>query len=221
MALKDRLPHERLALVGLACLLVGAGAYAIVKASRQPAPIVFEGLNTPATGLDPAPNPKQSAPTEEVIHVVGAVHRPGVFRLRIESRVEDAVAAAGGATSDAALDHINLAAKLVDGTQVFVPHKSKPDEFDSVAEPYRGVGDAIMKSPRSPGVVKHPPAGGVSLNSGTESELESLPGIGPATAQKILAYRKQHKRFKSIDELSAIGGMGAKKLRALRSYLRL
>jgi competence protein ComEA len=221
VSLRDKLPHERLALIGLAALVVGAGTYATVRASRQPAPIVFEGLNSPPQGF-PAqdPGPKNTTSSEVIVHVAGAVNHPGVLRLPIDSRVNDAIRAEGGSTPDADLDRINLAARLVDGTQVFIPHKSKAGEAAMVAEPYKP-GASGSSAAAHGGKLKDPPSTPVSLNSGTAADLEALPGIGPATAKKILDYRKAHGGFKSVDELSAIGGFGEKKLKKLRPYLRL
>lgn len=217
--LKDGLPHERLALVGLAMMVVGGLSYAIVKGQRQPAPIVFQPVVS-----QPG---KAGAATEVVVHATGAVKRPGLLRMSAESRVDDAIRAAGGALPGADLDQINLAAKLVDGTQVYVPTRSGSAE--SVPDIYRGGSPAepyVSSSPR-PRSAKHsssggnPVAGSISLNTASSAQLDSLPGVGPSTAQKILGYRREHGGFSSIDELMAVKGIGPKKLKAMRKYLRL
>lgn len=218
---REKLAKERLAMVGLAALLVSAGTYAVVKSQRRPAPIVFNGIvrTSDPTAAESAPPP---AAVVVVVHATGAVNKPGVLRMPSDSRVEDAIKAAGGAAPDADLTNINLAAKLVDGSQVYVPHLMKPGEVNHVADPYRG--GSAQKGDGAGGHHsghKVPPTSPVNLNTATEAELESVPGIGPATAAKIIDYRTSHKKFSSVDELSAISGMGEKKLASLKKYLRL
>jgi competence protein ComEA len=133
-----------------------------------------------------------------VVHVVGAVHRPGLYRLPARSRVADAVTRAGGPTRRADLSLVNLAAPLSDGTQVVVPVRASPSAAAGVA------GAAST------------PAGPVHLNSATLEQLDSLPGVGPVTAQKILDYRQKHGAFSSLDELDAIPGIGEARIEQLR-----
>jgi competence protein ComEA len=130
--------------------------------------------------------------------VVGAVHQPGLYRFSGRSRVADAVARAGGATRHADLTLINLAAPLADGTQVVVPVKA------AAAGPGATAGSATA------------PAGPVHLNVATLEQLDSLPGVGPVTAQKILDYRQKHGAFSSLEELDAIPGIGPARIEQLR-----
>ncbi len=125
-----------------------------------------------------------------VVDVAGAVRRPGLYRLRSGSRVDDAVAAAGGATAKAQLDAVNLAAPVADGEQVVVP--------GSGAGGVAAVSSPAGSSPSAP----------LDLNSATLEQLESLPGIGPVTAQKIVDYRQQHGAFHSVSELEGVPGIG-------------
>jgi competence protein ComEA len=130
------------------------------------------------------------------VHVVGAVRRPGLYRLKEGARVADAVARAGGLARGAQLEAVNLAAPLADGQQVVVPKRG------SVA-PGAGGGTSA-------------PPGPVHLNTATLEELDALPGIGPVTAQKILDHREQHGSFGSVDELDAVPGIGPARLEQLR-----
>ena len=133
------------------------------------------------------------------MHVVGAVRRPGLYRLRDGTRIADAVARAGGATRSADLALVNLAAPLADGAQVLVPR--------------RGAGRGAGRSWRTGGGALR---GRCSLNTATLEQLDALPGVGPVTAQKIVDYRQEHGAFSSVDELDAVPGIGPARLEQLR-----
>ena len=139
---------------------------------------------------------------ELVVHVVGAVRRPGLYRLPARSRVADAVTQAGGATRKADLSLVNLAAPLADGVQVVVPARGPP-----------------MSTGGGQPTGSTTPAGPVHLNSATLEQLDSLPGVGPVTAQKILDYRTKHGAFGSVDELDAVPGIGPARLDQLRDLV--
>ncbi len=129
-----------------------------------------------------------------VVHVVGAVQQPGLYRLARGTRVADAVARAGGATAKAELALINLAALVSDGQQIVVPARAPPGSAPAA-------GDAA--------------GGPVHLNSATIEQLDALPGVGPVTAQKIVDYREKHGAFGSVRELDAIPGIGPARLEQL------
>lgn len=145
------------------------------------------------------------------VHVVGEVRRPGVYRLRLGLRVQDAVKRAGGARSGADLEAINLAAKLTDAQQVVVPKKVAAGGGGAAVAATAGVGAAA-----GAGAAPGPP---INLNSATAEQLDTLDGVGPATAQKILQYRAEHGGFGSIDDLGNIAGIGPKRLAALRGHV--
>jgi competence protein ComEA len=134
------------------------------------------------------------------VNVVGAVRRPGLYRLEDGSRVADAVTRAGGPTPRAQIELLNLAARVADGEQIVVPRRGP-------SVPAAGADGATAA------------AGPVHLNSATLEQLDALPGIGPVTAQKILDYRQQHGAFGSVDELDAISGIGPARLEDLRGLV--
>ena len=140
--------------------------------------------------------------SQVVVDVVGAVRRPGLYRLAHGARVADAVAKAGGVTARAQLELVNLAAMIADGEQIVVPRKG-------TGAGAAGAGSAV------PGAASGP----VHLNSATLEQLDSLPGIGPVTAQKILDYRQQHGAFASVDELDAVPGIGPARLEQLKDLV--
>jgi competence protein ComEA len=135
-----------------------------------------------------------------LVHVVGAVRQPGLYKLREGSRVADAVERAGGATPKADLALVNLAAPVADGTQVVVPAR---------APPAAGGGGGSTRAP----------AGPVHLNTATVEELDALPGVGPVTAQKIVDFRQANGAFASVDELDAVPGIGPARLEELRKLV--
>jgi competence protein ComEA len=139
-----------------------------------------------------------SGPKQVYVDVVGAVRRPGLYRVRPGARVADAVAHAGGPTRKAELQLVNLAALVADGEQVVVPQ--------------RGAGGL----PAAVGAAGSAPTGPVHLNSATLEQLDALPGVGPVTAQKIVDYRTQHGGFGSVDDLDAVPGIGPSRLADLR-----
>lgn len=172
--------------------------------------LAVAGRATLGGGDEPAAAPAATgalevaeAPAREVVvHVAGAVARPGLYKLPEGSRVDDAIAFAGGAGTKAALDLVNLAAPVVDGQQVIVP--------------LRGAGPAVTAPGGGATAGAAAPGAKVSLNSATLEQLDELPGVGPVTAQQILDYREANGAFRSVDELDAVPGIGPARLEQLR-----
>jgi competence protein ComEA len=133
-----------------------------------------------------------------VVDVTGAVRRPGVYRMPAGARVVDAIERAGGASGGAALEGINRAARLADGQQVVVPTRSP-------------VGSATAGGAE---------AGPISLGTATVEQLETIDGIGPVTAGKIVEYRDQHGGLGSVDELDQVSGIGPATMESLRARLQ-
>jgi competence protein ComEA len=142
------------------------------------------------------------------VYVVGQVKAPGVYRLPTTARVEDAVASAGGATSKADLAAINLASKVVDGQQIIVPKHGQQAAV-------------VGGGPSAGGGAAASPDAQIDLNNATTEQLDTLDGVGPATAKKILEYRAQHGPFRSVSDLARIPGIGPKKLAAMKPRLRV
>ena len=147
-------------------------------------------------------------------HAAGQVAAPGVYSVPAGARVADLVTAAGGLLPEADVDRLNLAARVVDGTRVYIPRKGESPPAEAAAgDPGRG--------PGRPGAAggaegRGAAAGPVDLNTATAAQLDTLPGVGPATAAAILTYRARHGRFKSVTELLEVPGIGPAKLEAIR-----
>ena len=150
-----------------------------------------------------------------VVHVAGAVASPGVVELPGGSRIVDAVEAAGGLRADADADRVNLAAVLADGQRIVVPVEGQPPP-----EEVHPTGPAPSGDPGTGGSGGTAGAGPkVELNSATAEQLDSLPGIGPATAAAIIGHRERHGPFRSVDDLIEVRGIGEAKLEALRDLV--
>jgi competence protein ComEA len=152
-----------------------------------------------------------------IVHVAGAVRRPGVYRLAGGARVADAVERAGGATRRADLGGVNLAAKLEDGRQIVVPLRAPA----GASAPASGATVTGARGLGSGAAGAAAPAAPVNLNTATPEQLDTLPGVGPATVQKILEYREQHGGFGSVEELGQVSGIGEKRLAALRDQVQV
>lgn len=192
----DRRVVLLLLLAGGAVLVLGGR---FLPGSSVPAPELAPVVSAGAGG---APTPADPSRGPVFVHVVGAVRRPGVYRLAAGSRARDAVRRAGGPVARADLGSVNLAALLADGEQVVVPRRVQPG------------------APAA-GPAASAPAAIVHLNGASAADLDSLEGIGPALAERIVAYRTAHGGFRSVDELDEVSGIGPVRLEALRPRLAL
>lgn len=171
--------------------------------------LALAGKRLAATGTAQAPAPARLAPVAAapqpasrlVVHVVGAVRRPGLYRLSEGARVADAVARAGGPGRRADLGALNLAAPLADGAQVLVPLR------------------AAAGAPPASAQGTTPPGARISLSTATVEQLDELPGVGPVTAQKIVDHRARHGPFGSVDELDEIPGIGPARIEQVRELV--
>ena len=170
----------------------------------------------------PPPAPPEGAPPAVVtVHAAGAVARPGVYALPAGARVADLLTAAGGPTPEADLDRLNLAARVSDGERVSVARKGdpiSPADQGTSGDGSAGASGAGSGSAPSPG---SPATGPIDLNSATAEQLDTLPGVGPATARSIITYRQRHGRFRSVTELLEVPGIGPTKLEALRPLVKV
>lgn len=189
--------------------------------------------STAQSGAHPSESAQGGASGDATVrvHVAGAVNNPGVYTLPAQGRTVDAIAVASGAAADADLDRVNLAGTLSDGVQIYVPHRGEtaaPAQIqpnDGTAQ--AGQGNAANGASQG-GTQPQPartltPAGSaqkgstpVNINTATAEELQTLPRIGPAMAQRIIAWREAHGGFRSVDELDAVPGIGPSMLENLR-----
>lgn len=167
----------------------------------------------PADGAEPAAAP--APPADIFVHVAGAVVAPGVYKLGEGQRVVDALLAAAGGTTDAAIDSINLAQPLTDGQRIYVPTKREvkgaaPGTVYTGGKPFTppGSGSGADATKRL-----------VNINTATNAELDTIPGIGPVLAERIIAWRTANGPFKSTDDLRKVSGIGDKTLQDIKPYV--
>lgn len=189
--------HVSWKVIGMALVIVaviafcGGNLYQEWRAEGEGLTLVQEDATAGETAADSAA--PENASGEVVVHVAGAVSSPGVYTLPADSRVDDAVRAAG-ATADADLSQLNLAQKLADGQKITVPVAG--------ATPADGSSAATTADSDNGGLI--------NINTATQEELESLPSIGEVRAQAIITYREEHGGFRTTDELMEVSGIGEK-----------
>lgn len=220
-----------------------ASAESVQAVGAQQSPGAQPGTQSTAqSAAQPGANPSESAQggasgeATVRVHVAGAVNNPGVYTLPAQGRAVDAIAAASGAAADADLDRVNLAGALSDGVQIYVPHRGEtaapaqiqPNGGTANAGQGNAANGAAQNGASQGGAQPHPartltPAGSaqkgstpVNINTATAEELQTLPRIGPAMAQRIIAWREAHGGFRSVDELDAVPGIGPSMLENLR-----
>ena len=205
--------------VGLLWLLSGAGAGPATTGGQRLGVLVEEaGENGEATVSGPVgselddaagvtPGQADAPPERVLVHVAGAVHRPGVYELEPGARASDAVAAAGGFVSDAAPETLNLARPVDDGEQLVVLDTEQADALGpvpAVVEPGSATGDTV-----------------VDLNRADAAQLETLPGVGPVLALRIIEHRETVGAFTEVGQLRDVPGIGEKTFQALAERVRV
>ena len=159
------------------------------------------GAETVTASSTPVPAASGPPAAGVYVHVAGAVRAAGLYRLEVGDRVADAVARAGGFADDAARDGVNLARTVTDGEQIVVP--------------------VVGAEPTAASAGGSATAGPLDLNTATREQLDALPRIGPALADRILAWREENGRFTSVDDLGSVPGIGDKMLAGLRDLVRV
>ncbi len=224
------------------CLLLGCAAAVVLLRDKGPVPVAKIELSPPATGqptvpdgpgspgaapvpASPVPLPSPSpqgetagGPVIVVVHIAGAVQRPGIVRLPPGSRIIDAVDAAGGTAADADLAAVNLAAPLEDGAMVLVPRIGEvapPPGSTTGGTAGGGTAGGTGTAAGSGTQADDGPPVSVNLNTADSTALQTLPRVGPVLAERIIAWRTEHGSFSSPEDLDAVPGIGEAMMAAL------
>lgn len=192
-------------------VIIGGAGVALVG-QAQPTPIVFQPP-APTAAPDPTPTP---GPLR--IFVNGAVAAPAVYELPHDGIVQQAIERAGGFTDEANTAVVNLALPLFEGMQIFVPTQDETAAQPPavVSEPARSVGVELGAGGETAVAA---PSSLVNINSADVAELDTLPGIGPSTAEKIVEYRETNGPFATIDEITSVSGIGPAKFEQIQSFI--
>ncbi len=201
------------AVIGVVGLVALLGAIWGISQART-VPVAVAAPTPVAASVAPTPEPTPTPPPLRV-HVVGAVAAPGVVRVPPGARVEDAIAAAGGLLPDARPGELNLAAPVADGAQVVVGDRDEPGGEIRSAAPAQGSGTAGGAGGSGAGAGER-----IDLNTATVAQLDALPGVGPVTAQAILA-RREDAPFTRVEELMEVDGIGQKTFEKLEPHVRV
>lgn len=161
---------------------------------------------------------ENSTETEEdmvIVHVTGAVKNPGIVKLKEGSRIEDAIKAAGGLTENADISDVNLAYILEDGIKLRIPSISDEEisQSDILTE---NNGENIIEENNTSSTSTN---NSININKATETELDTLPGIGPSLASKIIEYREQNGKFSSIEDIKNVSGIGESKYESIKDFI--
>ena len=223
--------HRKIIIILVAIILAG-GVFWMLKHFH---PALFLGEPELVVETEPAPPPTASPPTpsaptpepEIAVHVTGAVKVPGVYYLATGARVHEAIEKAGGTTDRADVHSLNLAAKIRDGQQINVPEIHQISDVrqntpisSTVEEPVIPI-SPDRSVPPQPSMQKPAPSDGarLNINTATSEELQTLRGIGPALAQRIIEYRQTSGGFSTVDDLTNVKGIGAKTLEKIRDSI--
>jgi competence protein ComEA len=201
-------------LAAAAVLVVLAARFVGRDGGSDPVPSI--SMAAPASAKPMGARPRAPAQSKPLIwvDVAGAVRRPGLYSLPAGARVAAALQRAGGVRGRADRAAVNLAAKLADGQQIFVPVRGATGAHGATPA---ASGESATGG--APSTSSAPSGARISLSSATQAELEQLDGIGPALAQRIIQYREQHGGFQSVDELQEVSGIGEKRLQALKGSI--
>lgn len=160
-----------------------------------------------------------------LVHISGAVNKEGIVELKIGSRIADAIDKAGGIKEEADIEDINLAYKLEDGMKIHIPTKQekeressniiKEGKTEEITEKYVTTSSGVSAKNET----KNTQNLKININTATQTQLETLPGIGPSTATKIITYRKEKGKFKKIEDIKEVSGIGDSKFEKIKNYI--
>lgn len=153
--------------------------------------------------------------TEEtiIIHVAGAVQQEGILKIKQGSRIADVIEAAGGLKEDASIKNVNLAYEVEDGQKIYIPTNEEEDEQMKIVISGQN-GQIVENGSKETAKI-------VNINTASEEELQDIPGVGESTAAKIIAYRKENGKFKNIEEIKSVSGIGESKYNQMKDYIKI
>lgn len=209
--------REQLVLLFVGCsIIIGSAVMFFIRTPDANVPVIEE-IETPEKESPPAStvNPPEVLPV--VVSVQGSVQTPGVYQFDQTARVADALESAGGEVSLADTTSINLAARLVDGTTIYIPHRKESDSDASLAKNHAAyLLGGIASQPGS--IAGSPTSSLININTATQAQLETLPGIGEAYARAIIAHRTRQP-FRKVEDIMQVRGIAEKCFEGMRDLI--
>lgn len=207
--------NQKIIIVILICILIiGVGVYGFINIQSKEKEIdintMLEIENTEL--IQQKDNELENSIEKIVVHISGEINKPGIVELLKGARIADAIEIAGGITKNADLDQVNLAYVLEDGQKIYIPNKKDKENEYITSESGNNV--IVKDTTTSKGENKK-----VNINEATQSELETLPGIGPTIASRIIEYRQQNGKFNSVEDLQNVKGIGNIKFAEIKEYV--
>ena len=202
---------QKIIFISIATLIIiFVGCYIIYKTSHYKNYNELEIIEDNDIGTNKTNSNEEEIISEEiVIHIAGEVVKEGIVKIKKDARITDVIEKAGGLTKEADLSKINLAYQVEDGQKIYIPNINDKEEKDYITED-AGV-DIIVDGKKDKDKV--------NLNTATQAELETLSGVGPSTALKIINYRKENGEFKKIEDIKNVPGIGEAKFESLKEYI--
>lgn len=196
--------NQKIIVGGILLVIILVIGYYIYKITQEPE---INTLEIMEDKVEIAEENQNIDNTEIIIHIAGAVENSGIQKLHENSRIADAIEAAGGLTADANINSINLAQKIIDGQKIYIPSIDDDEITETVVEMPVETMETVeyMDS--------------ININTASQTELETLPGIGPSTASKIIEYRKENGKFSSIEDVQNVSGIGESKYAQIKDKI--
>lgn len=202
----------------LVIAIIGAIGYFVYAKDESPQleDLQIENTSTNESSKETKEN------TKIVVHVSGQVNQEGIVELEQNCRVSDAIEKSGGLKEDADISDINLAEILEDGTKIYIPKKGEVEQNMAIDNPNtQGSQTQTSNSSKTSNNSTSSKNTIVNINTASQTELETLPGIGPSTALKIINYRKENGKFKSIEDIKKVSGIGDAKFEKIKSFIKV
>ena len=198
-------------------ITLGISYYAYTTKLNQKFDIEEQNLEIEENKIDETSNIEENETSKILVHISGAVKSEGVVELEENSRVADAIELAGGVTENAYMRDVNLAEPLEDGMKVYIPSKDEIKEQEEIS--YNTSGSSIVNE-KSKNIESRKNSK-ININEATKEELDTLPGIGESTANKIINYRNEHGKFKTIEEIKEVSGIGDSKYEQIKDLIEV
>ena len=205
----DFIKDKKLVICAIFIMIIGVGMY-IYKSNSDP--ITIEDTRESIEMQETEDKNEKTAENVIIVHVAGAVKKPGIVKLKEGSRVEDAVNEAGGLEDNADISNINLAYILEDGIKIKIPTLDEKELSDN-SYIIEDIGDKVENSKSKKDKI--------NINTASESELETLEGIGASLAEKIVEYREKNGKFKNIEDIKNVTGIGDSKFEVIKNNLNV